>query len=280
MNDVSHEFAASGPETALNALCVCCFGRGGSSMLWHFLGSSPDVWMMHEEWHQSVFSGLTPVRKLLRKATQNGYFHSLGNGTGPHDRALQAFMRKRVLGSLAQDPHLIHPEAKYVGMKIMDYNIVWHDSVRRGFGGGKTVVLSREPLPQCESLMRSGLTLEEACRKYSEVAEYQAALLARPGVVSVRFRDFLQSPAALMRETFAALELTEPDQYVAKVKPFGENRQEQTDVSERILRAIPSAELRAFVSPDVDEKAVARLRDTDVAEIRDLTRDAERLLGY
>lgn len=262
------------------ALCICCFGRGGSSLLWHLLGSSPDIWMMRNEWHEAVFEGLNLLRRVMRRSTRGGLIRSFGNGDGPQDRMAQRFSRRRVEANLAPDDDLQHPQARYIGMKVMDYNIFWHDGIKRAFGGGRTVILMRRPLPQCESLMRSGLTLEEACQKYNDVATHMADLAARPGSVVVHFEAFLADPDAVMAETYAGLGVTPPDSYVAKVKPYGADRQAQTDVSERKLRRFPCAELRAFVNPGVDEAGAARLSQEQADQIRSLTAEVAGRLGY
>jgi hypothetical protein len=274
--------SAAGPDgrTARQALCICCFGRGGSSLLWHFLGSSPDVWMMEREWHEAVFDRMTLVRKGLRRATRHGLLRRLGSSDHFHDRMVQKFVRHRAEAALVPDGELRHPDARLVGIKVMDYNIVWHDSILRAFGGGRTVILMRRPVPQCESLLRSGLSLEQACNKYNEVAAYMADLCERPESVIVRFDDFLANPSQVMAQTCAALNIIEPTTYVAKIKPYGSKRQASTDVSARNLGAIPREELRDFVDSDVDALGAARLSARQRREIEERTLVSAERLGY
>jgi len=263
-----------------HALCLCCFGRGGSSLLWHLLGSSPDIWMMQKEWHQTVFGARQTLRRVLRKATRSGMLHNLADGERPHDRMLQRFVRRRIHNDLAQDTGLYHPQAALICMKVMDYNIVWTNGIQNSFDGGKTVVLLRHPQPQCESLMRSGLTLEAACDKYNDVATHMARLISRTGVVVVRFEEFLADPEAVMTRTYAALGARAPDKYTAKVKPYGDKRQATTDVSTRKLRTIARDELRGFVDPDVDKNGIARLSALQAETIWGLTSATAECLGY
>lgn len=262
------------------ALCVCCFGRGGSSLLWHLLGSSPDIWMMRNEWHQAVFGESDLLRRSLRHGIRNRWLHHLGNGKRTQDRILQRFAHRRVLSNMAQDQHFFHPDAKFACMKVMDYNVFWHDGITQSFGGGRTVLLLRRPLPQCESLIRSGLKIEEAIRKYNDVSKFLADLAARPGVVIVHFGALLEDPAGIMAATYGALGVVSPLCYVAKVKPYGAARQVNTDVSERKLRVFSASELRDFVDPSVDDASAKRLSGSQADQILSQTRSAAERLGY
>jgi hypothetical protein len=236
--------------------------------------------MMQREWHKAVFHRMTLIRKGLRRITRLGFLHQLGNSDHLHDRTIQQFVRHRVEAHLVPEGELHHPNARLVGMKVMDYNIVWHDSILRAFGGGDTVILARRPLPQCESLLRSGLSLEQACERYNEVAGYMADLAERPGSVVVHFGAFLADPAQVMAQTCATLNIVEPTKYVARIKPYGSKRQASTDISARNLREVPKDELRGFVDPSVDAAGAERLSNYQRREIKARTLVSAERLGY
>lgn len=265
---------------AIRPLCLCCFGRGGSSLLWHAIGTSPDVWMMNREWHHSVFENCDLVRRLLRRATRNGFLRRLGSTQRWYDRKLQRYIQARMLADLRQEPEWVHPEALFIGVKLMDHNLWRHEAIHKAFGSSRTVVLTRGPLSQCESLMRSGLTLDQACRWYVDVTRAMAIAQSQPGSVTLRFEDLVQDPATQLSSVLAALGLQDPGVYHLKDKKFGADRKADTNVAKAIYRPIARDDLRAFINPDVNNCAIARLTTDQRATILDQTAAAMELIGY
>lgn len=54
----------------LRGIVLNCFGRGGSSIVWNMIASSPDVLWPGLEWHQSVFGSQHVLRKAMRRTGQ------------------------------------------------------------------------------------------------------------------------------------------------------------------------------------------------------------------
>ena len=143
-----------------------CYGRGGSGIAWRMIGSSPDVIMTSEEWHVGVFG----TRKTLRKGLLLT-FRSLGIRTF---EPLRRYAFRKTLEMQRPNDVTTKTDARSLVVKLMDYHIVFAQMIGTSFERATFVNLTRHPYGLCESLMRSGLSLLEACRWYDDVARMMA----------------------------------------------------------------------------------------------------------
>ena len=265
----------------MTPIVLCCFGRGGSSMVWNFMGASPSVLMMANEWHQSALAGLPPVQKAARTLYRKG----LLSPTGSLLQALQApfagMARDRVMAALEDGEAEAKQNAPYVAVKLMDYHQLFLPMIERGFGQVKPIILIRDPLAQCEGLMRSGLGLEAACQWYVNVVELMSLVRSRFGAPVVRFEDLLADPQCFAADLQNALGIPPRADGGLRVKEkgYGAERQGNTDMG-RGHRWLASAELRGFVDPEVNVKAVARLSPEEAETIRRRTGKIAATFGY
>ncbi|WP_316650774.1 hypothetical protein [Ovoidimarina sediminis] len=206
--------------------------------------------------------------------------HELGLGNRKVDRIVRSHVRACVIGNLNSDPMLFHDDAKFAAIKLMDYFLSWHQSVLASMDGGVRVVLLRGPLAQCESLIRSGLTVSEACRWYNDVAHRMSLILNFPDTYSIRFEDLLLRPKPVLEDLFAELEISLPDNFVAKSKPFGNARRGNVNVSSAPMVSIPRDSLSGFLDAENEAKAVMRLDRNSRDQILEKTRNAAAGLGY
>lgn len=266
--------------TSLRPLTLACFGRGGSNIVFSALGSARGTLTMDREWHQAVFENADWLKRVLRRSARMGLGHRLGTGGGPVDRAIRRSVRGRIAADIRQTPPWIGGEADWLVIKLMDHNVIRHRLIERTLGAGRTIVLTRAALPHCESLMRSGLSLDAACAWYRDVARALGALRRTPGTVVVRFEDLIAEPLETLETMFKHLGLRPPDIYYLKDKAFGTERVADTDVTHAAVRPIAGPGLRGFVRPDVNRAAVSRLTGAERDAIRRQTTEAAADLGY
>lgn len=267
------------PQAAdLRPIVLACFGRGGSNLMFSALGSSESVLRMEREWHEAVFDDLAWLRRALRRLSRRGIGLRLGTGSAPPDRTIQTLVRRRVMSDVRPHPIWTDRAPSHLVMKVMDYNIVRIPLIEASFSHGQVVCLTRGPLAQCESLMRSGLPVTTACQWYNDVAHSMANLPA--GTIRVRFEDFVKNPLQTLDLVFLSLRLSPCAAFEIKDKAFGQARTKSTDVTHAATRRLARHELRDFVEPDVNARAIARLSDADRAEILHRTTDAAARLGY
>jgi hypothetical protein len=137
-----------------------CFGRGGSSIVWNIIGSSPDVLMPRCEWHEGVFGRFYKLRKAA--------CHVGGTGDWASVPLLWRHMGAAT-AETAPGERNEKAQARYVVLKVMDYYIAVDDAIARGFAEARNLVLTRHLLPMCEGLIRSGLSEACAIRWYNDV---------------------------------------------------------------------------------------------------------------
>lgn len=262
----------------LRPIVLACFGRGGSNLMFSALGSSDAVLRMEREWHEAVFDDLTWLRRALRRLSRRGIGLHLGTGSGPPGRTIQTLVRRRVMGDVRPHPIWGERGPAHLVMKVMDYNIVRIPLIEASFTHGQVVCLTRGPLAQCESLMRSGLSVAAACDWYNDVAHSMADL--PQGTIRVRFEDFVRNPLQTLDLVFLSLRLSPCSAFEIKDKAFGQARTQSTDVTHAATRRLTRHELRDFVAPDVNTRAIARLPDRVQAEIKARTGAAAARLGY
>ena len=133
-------------------IILTCYGRGGSGMVWRMIGSSPDVIMTTQEWHVGVFGQRKLARKLALLASNRFHIESL--------EPLRRYAFAKTLQMLSPIDLAAKIDARTCVIKLMDYHIVFSGMIRRSFREATVVNLTRHPYGQCESLMRSGLSLE------------------------------------------------------------------------------------------------------------------------
>lgn len=264
----------------LAPLTLCCFGRGGSSLIWHLLGSSPDVWMMTREWHKAVFDGVDPLRRSLRRALRKPAARPLIRSTLSLPPPIRRAAWDRVISDLQDVPLWRRDAACCVGIKLMDHNNWWLDALEEDHPNAKRVVLTRGPLAQCESLMRSGLSRKDAALWYNDVALALEPVLQRKNTTVVRFEDFVANPETEIVQLFSELEIARPDSFSIKVKPFGAKRTEGTDVSKPVYRTLSPEELGDHIETGVNDRGIARLSPEDRAYLVKATTAGAARLGY
>lgn len=251
-----------------------CFGRGGSSILWNMLGSSPDVIMTGAEWHQAVFGGARRTRRLITKA-----FCTFGLSSLP---VLRRHAHRALLAACHEDDLRSKPPDAAVVTKVMDYHIAFNAMIAGEFDETRNVVLTRHPFGQCESLMRSGLRIDQACRWYCDVATRMAGVIEESGAVQVRFERLMKAPVDTCGEVYAAVGVSwrADRRFRHKVKRFGADRRGNGDFAENRYEWIGSADAASYIDGNVVESAVARLSADTRARIWRETRGAAIALGY
>jgi len=211
------------PPSPERIIVLNCYGRGGSGIVWRMIGSSPDVIMTVDEWHVGVFGNA----KLRRKGA---LFVFRALGIGSFEPLRRHAFRKTIESQRADDLDL-KTEARSCVIKLMDYHIVFSDMIRRSFQSTTFVNLIRHPYGQCESLMRSGLSLVDASQWYVDVAQMMASH-ANSGAVVVRFEDIVTQPMRTCDQLYQALGIrwAEDGRFDFKIKPYGDRRTENVDV--------------------------------------------------
>ena len=116
-------------------------------------------------------------------------------------------------------------DARSLVVKLMDYYIVFAQTIGTSFERATFINLTRHPYGQCESLMRSGLSLEDACRWYEDVARMMAKQ-ADSGAITVRFEEVVTQPIETCDRLYRSLGVrwAEDGKFEFKVKPYGSDR--------------------------------------------------------
>ena len=250
-----------------------CYGRGGSGIAWRMIGSSPDVIMTSEEWHVGVFG----TRKAVRKGAPLA-FRSLGIQSF---EPLRRYALRKTLEMQRPSDMTTKTDAQSVVVKLMDYHIVFARMIGASFERATLVNLTRHPYGLCESLMRSGLSLEEACRWYADVAR-MLAQHAELAAITVRFEDIVTRPIETCDELYRSLGVrwSEDGKFEFKVKPYGTDRMAGVSVEDGEFIRIGAEDASEQIDASVLRGETERLSDTQRRAIWDLTGDAAARLGY
>lgn len=250
-----------------------CFGRGGSGIVWRMIGSSPDVIMTSREWHVGVFG----ERKALRKGVPLA-FRSLGIRSA---KPLQRYAYGRTLDTQRPKDVTAKSDARSLVVKVMDYHIVFGHMIAGSFPRSTFVNLERHPYGQCESLIRSGLTLERACRWYRDVAGMMLGH-ARPGTIRVRFEDVVTRPIDSCDHLYTALGVrwAEDRRFEFKIKPYGADRRADVGVEDKEFIRIGKEDARDHIDASVLRGETERLSSSQRRAIWELTGAAATRLGY
>ena len=120
--------------------------------------------------------------------------------------------------------------------------------------------LTRHPYGQCESLMRSGLSLEDACRWYDDVARMMAKQ-AESGAITVRFEDIVTRPIETCDGLYRSLGVrwAEDGKFEFKVKPYGSDRSADAGVEDKDFIRIGAEDVSKQIDASVLRGETERL---------------------
>ena len=250
-----------------------CYGRGGSGIVWRMLGSSPDVVMTSKEWHVAVFGERRRLRKALFLASRSAAIRS----SLPFQR--YALSKTREMQRPADVA--TKTDARSLVVKLMDYYIVFAQMIGTSFERTTFINLTRHPYGQCESLMRSGLSLEDACRWYEDVAGMMARH-AESGAITVRFEDVVSHPVKTCDGLYRSLGVrwAKDGKFEFKVKPYGSDRLANTGVEDKDFIRIGADDVSKQIDASVLRGETERLSVTQRRAIWDLTGTTAARLGY
>jgi len=237
------------------------------------IGSSPDVIMTSSEWHVGVFGGRKTLRKGLR-----GAFRSLGIRSA---EPLRRYALGKTLEMQRPTDVIAKSDARSLVVKLMDYHIVFAHMIARSFPRATFINLARHPYGQCESLMRSGLALERACRWYRDVARTMIVHTG-PGNICVRFEDVVTQPIATCDQLYASLGVRWSDdaKFEFKIKPYGTDRLADVGVEDKEFIRIGGEDVRKHIDASVLRGETERLSTVQRKAIWDLTGATAARLGY
>jgi Sulfotransferase family len=250
-----------------------CYGRGGSGIVWRMIGSSPDVIMTSKEWHVGVFGERRKLRKGLLLACRSLGIRSV--------EPLRRYARWKTLEMQEPDDVSTKTEARSLVVKLMDYYIGFAQMISASFEQATFINLTRHPYGQCESLMRSGLSLEDACRWYGDVARMMAER-AESGAIAVRFEDIVTRPIETCDELYRSLGVrwSEDGKFEFKIKPYGADRMADVGVEDREFTRIGAQDASRHIDASVLRGERERLSDGQRKAIWKLTGSAAARLGY
>ena len=242
-------------------------------MVWRMIGSSPDVIMTSKEWHVGVFGG---GRRCVKDYSWH-FGHLAFRSIDPLGR----YAYRKTLEMQRPNDVTSKPDARSLVVKLMDYHIVFAEMIGSSFERATFVNLTRHPYGQCESLMRSGLSLEDACRWYDDVAGMMVQH-AEWGAISVRFEDVVIRPMETCDGLYRSLGVrwSEDGKFEFKVKPYGTDRMADVGVEDREFIRIGAEDVTQQIDASVLRGETERLSDTQRRAIWDLTGAAAARLGY
>ena len=242
-------------------------------MVWRMIGSSPDVIMTREEWHVGAFGKRKTLRKGLLLA-----FRSLGIQSF---EPLRRYALRKTLEMQRQNDVTTKPDARSLVVKLMDYHIVFAGMIGTSFERATFVNLTRHPYGLCESLMRSGLSLEDACRWYDDVARMMVQQ-AEWGAISVRFEDVVTRPIETCDGLYRSLGVrwSEDGKFEFKVKPYGTDRMADVGIEDKEFIRIGAQDAAHQIDASVLRGETERLSDAQRRVIWGLTGGAAARLGY
>lgn len=250
-----------------------CYGRGGSGIVWRMIGSSPDVIMTTDEWHVGVFGEAKMPRKAALLA-----FRSLDIDSF---EPLRRYAFGKTIAMQRPDDLAKKNGARSCVIKLMDYHIVFSEMIRRSFKSTTFVNLTRHPYGQCESLMRSGLSLEHASRWYRDVAQMMSRHVGS-GAIAVRFEDIVTRPMQACDKLYQALGVrwAKDRKFDFKIKPYGEQRTEEVDVRHGEFIRIGAEDVGRRIDLSVLRGERERLSDHQREAIWNLTGETASRFGY
>ena len=173
------------------------------------------------------------------------------------------------------------PDARSLVVKLMDYHLVFAQTIGASFERATFINLKRHPYGQCESLMRSGLSLEEACRWYADVARMMAKQV-ESGAITVRFEDIVTRPIETCDGLYRSLGVrwAEDGKFEFKVKPYGTDRTADVGVEDKDFIRIGAEDVSVQIDSSVLRGETERLSAAQRRAIWDLTGTEAAGLGY
>lgn len=263
-------------KTIDRAILLNCFGRGGSSIVWNMVGSSPDVLMPASEWHRGFYGRWHILSRLLRRVDRSLRVEI------PTLRPLSGFAYRRACASVPLEERTAKPYATSIVLKVMDYHMAMNPTIAAGFVNVSQVVLVRHPLAQCESLLRTGLDLRQAVTWYVDVLRRMIRLAEKPGTVVCRFDNLVRDPFAERDILYDKLGLTrpQPDGFVLKRKKFGAERTTEVKAAIGDYVDVTADNVADLIDKDVNERSIARLSDGDKDYVWKATDEVASYFGY
>ncbi len=172
-------------------------------------------------------------------------------------------------------------DARSLVVKLMDYHIVFAHMIADSFPRATFINLERHPYGQCESLMRSGLSLERACRWYCDVARMMIRHTG-PGTICVRFEDVVSRPIDTCDRLYRSLGVGWSDdrKFEFKIKPYGIDRLGDVGVEDKEVIRIGEDDVRGHIDASVLRGERERLSNVQRRAIWELTGAAAARLGY
>jgi hypothetical protein len=237
------------------------------------IGSSPDVIMTSEEWHVGVFGSRKTLRKGLPLA-----FRSLGIRSF---EPLRRYALRKTLEMQRPSDMTTKTDAQSLVVKLMDYHVVFAQMIGASFERATFINLTRHPYGQCESLMRSGLSLEDACRWYEDVA-LMMAKQADSGATTVRFEEVVTRPIETCDRLYRSLGVrwSEDGRFEFKVKPYGSDRLANTGVEDKEFIRVGAQDVSRQIDASVLRGETERLSAAQRRAIWELTGAVAARLGY
>ena len=262
--------------TIRRAILLNCFGRGGSSILWNMIGSSPDVLMPNGEWHVGFYGKWLVVGRVLRRVMRRARIDTPAFGP------LSSLIYRRACATVSQHERESKPGASSVVIKVMDHHIAMNSAIAAGFSDVKQVILVRNPLAQCESLMRSGQDLRTATRWYVDVTDRMIDLAKRSDNYICRFEDLVRDPFAIRDDMYAKLSIAPPlsGSFKMKRKKYGADRTPEIKKAAGHYVDVTFQNVSEIVDRDVNERSVMRLSDMEKSFILRQTGRSASFFGY
>ncbi|WP_170336815.1 sulfotransferase [Ruegeria arenilitoris] len=256
----------------MNVVGVNCFGRGGSAIFFSILASSPHI-ITSKEWHREVF----PTRRIGKAFRVLRYKY----GFTAADPFIGATSAKR-LEDIYKTEVVKKPTATQFATKVMDFYSVFNPAISAAHPGTRFVLFLREPVGQCESLIRSGNSLNEAIDWYNSVLElFWRQKLENNDIPVFRFEDLLRNPETFAMSVYETLQLSPPPngQINLRTKRFGSDRNKNEDAATGWTK-VAIKNLGDFIDASVNQRARSRIGEEKAAEILSRTRLTAERFGY
>lgn len=252
-----------------------CFGRGGSNIVWNIIGGSPDVLMPNAEWHKCFYGENLIIGRALRKITRPWTIDV------PCVPGLTRRVKERTLAAISDQERQCKRDASSIVVKLMDHHICMNTAIRQSFPLSEQVILARHPVAQCESLLRSGLNLEQAVSWYMDVCQRYARLLKTHNAHIIKFEDVVRDPFGVRDSVYHQLGIKVPDSgaFRIKQKKFGDSRTSNSDAIGNNV-SVTKENVHSFIDATVNVKAIARVSEEAQAYIWARTGALVRVFGY
>ena len=271
------------PKDQRRLIVVSCFGRGGSSLLWRGLGSSPDCLVVHGEWHEVLFRRNRLLRLSFKLLTH----------IRPFREFLAAWVWKRLLAS-AREAMQTHPfdsadenEVYKAGdesslilcVKLMGKDIFLLDFIREQFDCLHVVCLVRDGRALIEGWHRRGMPINKGADRYVRVCNEMISQSERNDVRLLRFEDLVDNFPAVIFDLLEELDLrVRRDRKVLfKIKEAARVRSEFVTGSTHLLS---EEEANAAVDSAINASQIHRMDTNDLETFEKQAMKVLTQLGY